>query len=80
MLILCVHMFVKKAVQAKVGISSLALLEKILKYNFVITKSESIVSFWVAEDNHCNTILVTVVVKTLQQLSVSYSFYSFIGA
>ena len=73
-------MFVKKAVQAKVGISSLALLEKILKYNFMITKSESIVSFWVAEDNHYNTILVTVVVKTLQQLSVSYSFYSFIGA
>ena len=45
MLILCVHMFVKKSVQAKVGISSLALLEKILKYNFMITKSESIVSF-----------------------------------
>ena len=31
MLILYVHMFAKKAVQSKVGISSLALLEKNLK-------------------------------------------------
>lgn len=73
-------MFAKKAVQAKVGISSLALLEKILKHNFMITKSESIESFWVAEDNHCNTVLVTVVLKTLQQVSVSDYFYFFIGA